>query len=382
MNKYSITNKYQRGLSLVELMISILLGLFLTWGAIQAFLTGKQTYITQQALSRVQETARMAQEFLGYDIRNAGYYGCASAEYVGGTPAGSGINDGVSLLQSSDRPEYNFGAAVIGGDNVADASAGINLAIPLNPAPIPGTDVLVVHHAENNGLVLTGVANSGSGVFNISSASGISRTCPGGGAAFSGLCPQDIVAITDCSRSKILQISATSGTTITSNAGGSVPGNVAASWTSDPYEMQPGAAVMRLETTIYYVALNAAERPALYRKLLGQNPEELFEGVENLQIEYGLDTNNDKQVDQYIPASDVTNAQWSAWVDSNNNGILINDTDEQRIRSVRYSLLVRSEENVLEEPQQYQFNGEDVTATDRRLRQIVTSTVAIRSRVN
>lgn len=379
--KPSITTcRYQQGLSLVELMISILLGLFLTWGAIQAFLTGKQTYLTQQALSRVQETARMAQEFLGYDIRNAGYYGCASAEYVGGNPAASGINDGVSLLQNSTRPEYNFGAAVIGADNVAGADAGINLAEPLNPAPIAGSDVLVVHHAENHGLTLTGPATGASGVFNITSATGIGRTCPGGGTAFSGLCANDIVAITDCSRSKILQIANLSGTSITS--GGNTPGNTAASWNADPYEMQPGSAVMRLETTIYYVANNPAGRPALYRKLLGQNPEELFEGVEDLQIEYGLDTNNDKQVDRYVPANQVTAAQWNAWIDTNNNGMLINDPAEQRIRSVRYSLLIRSEESILEEPQKYQFNGQDVTAQDRRLRQIVTSTVAIRSRAN
>ena len=33
----------QQGLSLVELLVAMALGLFLTWGATQAFLTGKQT---------------------------------------------------------------------------------------------------------------------------------------------------------------------------------------------------------------------------------------------------------------------------------------------------------------------------------------------------
>ena len=62
----------QQGLSLVELMVAIALGLFLSWGAIQAFLSGKQTYSTQQALSRIQENARLVQDFLGFDIRSDG----------------------------------------------------------------------------------------------------------------------------------------------------------------------------------------------------------------------------------------------------------------------------------------------------------------------
>ncbi|MBK8289090.1 MAG: prepilin-type N-terminal cleavage/methylation domain-containing protein [Cellvibrionales bacterium] len=95
----------QQGLSLVELMVAIALGLFLSWGAIQAFLSGKQTYSTQQALSRIQENARLVQEFLGFDIRSAGTYGCVSSEYVSSGPASN-------LVPDSDKEEFNFGNSV------------------------------------------------------------------------------------------------------------------------------------------------------------------------------------------------------------------------------------------------------------------------------
>ena len=50
----------QSGLSLVELMIAITLSLLLIAGVLQIFLSSKQTYSTNNALSRVQESGRFA----------------------------------------------------------------------------------------------------------------------------------------------------------------------------------------------------------------------------------------------------------------------------------------------------------------------------------
>ncbi|ARU27615.1 hypothetical protein CBR65_09340 [Cellvibrio sp. PSBB006] len=68
----------QAGLSLIELMIAITLGLILMAGVIQVFLSSRVTFATQQAMSRVQETGRLAVEFMARDIRMAGYMGCTS----------------------------------------------------------------------------------------------------------------------------------------------------------------------------------------------------------------------------------------------------------------------------------------------------------------
>jgi type IV pilus assembly protein PilW len=68
----------QRGLSLIELMIAITLGLVLMTGVIQVFLSSKNVFSTQQAVSRIQETGRLAIEFISRDTRMAGYMGCGS----------------------------------------------------------------------------------------------------------------------------------------------------------------------------------------------------------------------------------------------------------------------------------------------------------------
>lgn len=63
----------QKGLSLIELMIALVLGLFLVAGVIQIFLGTSQTYRLTGDIARVQENARFALDILARDIRMAGY---------------------------------------------------------------------------------------------------------------------------------------------------------------------------------------------------------------------------------------------------------------------------------------------------------------------
>lgn len=63
----------QRGLSLVELMIALLLSTFLILGVTQIYIDNKRSYAFQQNLSGNQESARYAQIFLQQTIAKAGY---------------------------------------------------------------------------------------------------------------------------------------------------------------------------------------------------------------------------------------------------------------------------------------------------------------------
>lgn len=65
--------KNQSGLSLVELLIAMALGLILTLGALQMMLSSQSLYRTTDSLSRIQESGRFALDFLAKDIRMAGY---------------------------------------------------------------------------------------------------------------------------------------------------------------------------------------------------------------------------------------------------------------------------------------------------------------------
>jgi len=62
----------QRGLSLIELMVAIGLGLLLVAGIGTVYLGSRQTYRTQEANARVQETGRFALEVIGRSLRVAG----------------------------------------------------------------------------------------------------------------------------------------------------------------------------------------------------------------------------------------------------------------------------------------------------------------------
>ncbi len=64
--------RQQQGLTLVELMIAMVLGVFLIGGLIQVFMSGRASYRVQEGLGRVQESARFADFYLGRVLRNAG----------------------------------------------------------------------------------------------------------------------------------------------------------------------------------------------------------------------------------------------------------------------------------------------------------------------
>lgn len=63
----------QRGLTLIEIMVALVLSLFLIAGVIQLFLGSKQTYRFHDALSRLQENGRFALDTMARDIRMADF---------------------------------------------------------------------------------------------------------------------------------------------------------------------------------------------------------------------------------------------------------------------------------------------------------------------
>lgn len=69
------TSRRQSGLSLVELMISILLGLILTLGVIAVYLESKRNYTAEEEIARIQENGRFALNLLQRELMMAGFFG-------------------------------------------------------------------------------------------------------------------------------------------------------------------------------------------------------------------------------------------------------------------------------------------------------------------
>lgn len=71
--KIALHPQRQAGLTLIELMVAILLGLIVLVVVGQIYLSGRQSYRTQTGFSDMQEAGRFALYFLQRDIRMAGF---------------------------------------------------------------------------------------------------------------------------------------------------------------------------------------------------------------------------------------------------------------------------------------------------------------------
>lgn len=70
----------QRGLSLIELMVAILLSSLLLLGVLELYSNTSRADRSGSALADLQDDARVAMEFIKRDIRRAGYLGCADPQ--------------------------------------------------------------------------------------------------------------------------------------------------------------------------------------------------------------------------------------------------------------------------------------------------------------
>jgi type IV pilus assembly protein PilW len=95
--------KAQTGLSLIELMIAITLGILLTSAMISLFINSKKSYRINENMSRLQENAKFAMTFISRDIRMADYRACETSDRLDTAIAGqsnTGLNgsDSITLL--------------------------------------------------------------------------------------------------------------------------------------------------------------------------------------------------------------------------------------------------------------------------------------------
>jgi type IV pilus assembly protein PilW len=350
----------QRGLSLVELMIGITLGLILLTGVMQVFLSSKNVFSSQLALSRVQESGRMAVEFISRDIRMAGFFGCASRRES---------LEVTNLLNDADTVTYNFKEGIKGysEEDFPIESSEITKTIKED------TDVLVVRSASSNGVYLT--ETNDETMLTVNNTNANSGVCGNEAPTRSGFCAKDIVMVTDCEKALIFQISELAGggaqdVTIEHAAGGMEPGNSVAEWGGEDDKkntFDAGASVLSAATVVYFIADGVSGRPSLWQNVNGTSVE-LLEGVDDMHITYGVAT--DAEPD-FIP---------------NSYELAEKVTDWEKVVSVRVELLLASiEDNVIKDKQVYTFpsDAEDpTTAEDFRLRQIFSTTVAIRNRIN
>lgn len=336
----------QRGFSLVELMVAMTIGFVVLAGVGYMYLESRQAFSSMDNLSRMQESARYALETISRDIRMAGYRGCASSS--------GGFH---STLNNKTESGYNF-ELPINGYNAA--GAGWAPALPSDTGGLSdlsilaGTDAIILRSATGGGTTVT--AQPGN------SSSDLKVTTP------HDLAINDIVMVTNCVSATVFQITnlnvSGAGQNVVHNVGVGTPGNSTKDLTEN-YSTS-GGEIIKMQSKSYFIRNGASGRPALwqfdnYKAAGGDNPAEIAEGVENMQIQYGIDANADGVVESYSAADTV--ADWNL------------------VAAVRISLLVAgNDDNVTTSKQKYTYDGNLVTADDQRLRQVFTTTVSVRNR--
>jgi type IV pilus assembly protein PilW len=352
INSYKSGSSRMTGLGLVELMIAMALGLITVAAVGWVYVNTSQTYRLQDGAARMQEGARYAFELISNDLRMLGSVGCGSG--VSDTPANVLNNNGFWYLNLFDQPLIS---------TEKDGAAG---------QVTQYSDALVVLRANTSSEYIVSAYNSATTQFTLNTAHNLTT-----GA---------LLVATDCKHVALFQASAASGTTVIHGVGGT-PGNSTPFLANPPaaYPYGPGTRLYQLSSVRYYVAINPAGEPALYRQRpVGATAtiatEELVEGIEDLQVSYGVDTTPtpDGSADAVGPDGYMTGAQVSA-----DGGLGATPSDRwKRVVSARISFLMRSpDDNIVPAPQTYRYNGASVTATDRRLRKVFTHVVKLRNRV-
>src|SRR5471030_2236778 len=109
-----------RGFSLIEMMISMTIGMVLLVAVAQLFYGNRQTSQTQEEAARMQETARFAILILAREVRLAGMKRTVSTgTFSAASPMITGTNTTVGAPNSSDEVTVRYW----GSDNAAGTAA-------------------------------------------------------------------------------------------------------------------------------------------------------------------------------------------------------------------------------------------------------------------
>lgn len=277
--------KLQRGLSLVELMVALVIGLLVLLATIGIFESNKRTYTSTESLGRIQENGRIAFELMARDLREAG-----------GTPCARNVPVANVLNNAGTNWWSTWGNGIFGYDNggLAGSAAGTD-AVELSSGI--GTGVSVTDH------------NPTSAQFKVSTNN-------------HGLNDGDVAIVCDYRQASIFQITnaqpGINDTVVHNAGGGSTPGNCSkglgfkqpmdCSTNGTAYQYGENSQLVRLQSAQWYVADNGRGSRSLYRRALrGNTPqvEEVIDGVANLQLTYLLPGGN-----AYVAASAVPAARW------------------------------------------------------------------------
>ena len=256
-------NKPQLGFTVVELMIALVLSMILSVAIVTVFTNNSYSFKQDENLARMQDDARHALREVAFDIRMAGHYA-----------------------------DLHIPAAVA-------ADGALSIGVDCGPAGDTNWMYRAVEAGTGNSMSIMAIDNA------TSSAATAAHSCFQSGEILDGT---DIVAIKRVAGAEATVPVAGNVYLKTNGVVGYLYNGPAPA--AAPFTVNVPSADWAYRPSIYYIRQFANTPgdniPTLCRKSLrgsgpGMATECLATGIENLQIEYGIDTSSDGHPNAYVP---------------------------------------------------------------------------------
>ena len=262
----------QTGLTLVEIMVALAIGSFLIIGAVQIYNQSRQAFVVNESIGRVQETAHFAMDTIEFDLRMASNWGRNSRGLAveGRSLVGQDNPTGLTVPQDSSGScgttwAFDLGRPIDGSDN------GYGLPCTAQGGFVGNSDLVTVRRVSVNPVPLDGARIQ------------VQSTRVQGEIFDNGAVPAAFLPVTN-----------------------------------HPITGAPSSATHNLMVSSYYVSPTSnliPGVPTLRRKTLttqGGAPfivdQEVAPGVENIQLQLGIDVDDDNTVDRYVhPGDEIYN---------------------------------------------------------------------------
>ena len=323
--------RHEHGFSLIELMISITIGLVIVVAAMSAYLGASAAGKASEVQSRMNEDAQAALSILAQQIRLAGtnpvqpnradafrYNPVYDLTYVGGSVTSYG-NGTTSYTVSAPVSAYSIRGCDGTFSNVtATLATSLDALVTCGTSTLPDS-IAISYEADRY------------------------NTIPSGSAP------------TDC-------------------VGSAIPTTINATFTSGTSTN----ATFRVADNRFYIA-STANVPSLYCKGIGSSTQPLVENIEDMQFLYGTvsttATSTTATVAGYLNASEVATLSTVPTTDATRWG---------KVLTVRICVVVRSENPAVANATSGRYvkcdGSTDTTQTDLRLRRAYSTTVVLRNR--
>jgi len=269
------------GVSLIELMVALTIGLVILSGTLAVYMKARDIYSSNEAISRLQEDARYAMNLIESDVRMANYWGLMSRALFIDNSACSGSPTSVSVTGTC-------------GTSVACPSGAVTTDWTFDADNyIDGLNDLTANVAIKNATK--------------------TLSCNAGGSGGSTAGGTDVLVIRRASADALAPAAAPAANTIyiasTRTSATFFTGTVPSAYSSLGVATPPRYEVRPFVTSVYYISKDSTGRPdfpSLRRKQLAAGPQladqEMIQGIEDLQVLFGWDTTGaDARADVYLP---------------------------------------------------------------------------------